>query len=126
MGATVPKYLEKMLQNIENGKTIEGKPSNWHNPKEPAVKSLKISKEDDRFVKVVHFGTTILDLDFWGETPEEKVTYCYIESIGDAKIINAVLGHYGLGKELTARYGRTNGPAFIIEEIGKDVYSKWR
>lgn len=124
MGATVPKYLEKMINNIENGEVVSGKRSEYSN--QPNKHSLTIEKQEDRFVKVKHFGTTILDLDFWGDTPIEKVTYCYMQSRTDAMIIHALLLHYNLAGELRAGYGSTTGATFTIRETGEDVYSKWR
>lgn len=120
----MPKYLDQMIKNIENGKTVSGKPSNWEGNK--VSKSLHITKEENRFLKVVHFGTTILDLDFWGEEPIDKVTYVYMQSKTDAMIINAILTHYNLAKYFNPKCSDANGASFTIKETGEDVYAKWQ
>lgn len=104
MPSSQPKFLMDMIYNIESGKTVRGKSGN-----------LTIHRsENGQHIKVIHFGTLILHIDFWQDNLADKVVYQYGESQTDARYINCILGYYNLSHLFDIGYGSTNGWRFSL------------
>lgn len=93
--------------------------------------NVRLYKEGS-VVKLVHYGTTILEVDLDKEYTDgnfyEQVTKWHIQSATDARYISSLVRRMWQSLNIVAGYGSVRGSSFRVcvgkDEKGKEVYQE--